>query len=183
MDRTTGRARSVFRPNGPGLPGGCVATITVIAWRREADTITILVIDDEIDVQLTFRVVLETAGYRVVGAESAEAALEQLEAIGPDLIVLDLVLPGMSGWEFLDVIGHREHPAVPLIVVSAIGDGDVHARAEAGGVSAVFEKPFTAERLRATVQDLIGPAPSRSSQQPPERATPDHHPNRFRGNA
>lgn len=117
---------------------------------------TVLVVDDEVDVQLTLRIVLETAGYRVTEAASAELALMILDTSTPDLIVLDLVLPGMDGWEFLRHLRERGLERLPVVVVSATGDPGQKAIADEAGCQAFFAKPFGAEALRTAVAEILG---------------------------
>jgi CheY-like chemotaxis protein len=118
-------------------------------------TKTVLVVDDEADVQLTLRIVLETAGYRVIEATSGEEALAAVEAQIPDLIVLDLVLPGLTGWETLGQLRARGLASIPVVVVSATGTSGLQSRADELGCCAVFAKPFSAEQLRAKVGAIL----------------------------
>ena len=126
-------------------------------------TKTILVVDDETDVQLTLRIVLETAGHRVIEATSGEEALALIAASAPDLIVLDLVLPGMSGWETLETLRTRAMAEIPVIVVSATADAHLQTVADGFGCRALFPKPFSAEELRMKVSDILGAAYSRGT--------------------
>ena len=80
----------------------------------------ILVIDDEPQIRRSLQVNLEGEGYAVATAADAEQALQAIANRTPDVIVLDLLMPGMDGIALTRRI--REHSTVPIIVLSAIGD-------------------------------------------------------------
>lgn len=88
---------------------------------------TILVVDDEPDIRLFLKTVLEDAGFEVVTADNGKHALERLKAFKPDLISLDLVMPRMGGLKLLKYLQKNPNLAeIPFIVVTA------HARDELG---------------------------------------------------
>jgi CheY-like chemotaxis protein len=109
----------------------------------------ILVVDDEADVLLALRIVLETAGYDVIEASTGEEAVEIEEEHAPDLVVLDLVLPGIDGWTVLERVRARRD--VPVILASANADPGLRERAKDSGAITLFTKPFSAEELRRTI--------------------------------
>src|SRR5690349_41712 len=80
----------------------------------------ILVVDDSEDMRVLLEQLLEEAGYRVIVAEDGQASLTQAKLHQPDLILMDLSLPGMSGWE---AVGHlrqvSEFRDTPIIAVTA----------------------------------------------------------------
>lgn len=82
---------------------------------------TILVVDDDSDICLVLAATLEMAGYRVLCAADGNRAIEVLSAeSGVDLILLDLMLPGMSGWEILGKLRARSETAgTPVVLISA----------------------------------------------------------------
>ena len=80
---------------------------------------TILLIDDDTSLLVTLSDFLKFEGYEVVTAESGERGLEQLKAITPDLIVLDMSMPGMGGTGFLKEITKRGRPGHPVLVLTA----------------------------------------------------------------
>jgi len=104
----------------------------------------ILVVDDDPDVNEVVRVVLEDRGYRVRTAENGREALEQVMQARPSLILLDLMMPVMTGVEFLEAIKNVEALAgVPIIVVSAWAEDEVFFP----NVAAVVKKPFELRQL------------------------------------
>jgi DNA-binding response OmpR family regulator len=111
---------------------------------------------------------LQDAGYAVAEAVDGFHGLEHLRHERPDLIVLDLMLPGMSGWQFLERSRTElEEANIPVVVLSAIkGGGDYPTSL---GVAAWYTKPLDVDRFLAAVQRLAGPPqvapqlPSRST--------------------
>jgi CheY-like chemotaxis protein len=82
---------------------------------------TVLVVDDDASIRETMSDVLEEEGYCVLCAENGKTALELLEKARPNLVLLDLMMPVMSGWEVLEVLGDRDELAhIPIVVVSAM---------------------------------------------------------------
>lgn len=80
---------------------------------------TILLIDDDTSLLTTLGDFLSFEGYEVVGAESGEAGLAKLEAVRPDLIILDMSMPGMGGMGFLERISEQGKPRYPVLVLTA----------------------------------------------------------------
>src|ERR1700746_1732294 len=116
----------------------------------------LLVIDDEPHSRDLVQSSLSTKGYEVCVAKDGFAALAQLHGALPDLIVSDLKMPNMSGFEFLSV-ARRRFPQIPTIAVS----GEFHPPVEPLGVlaDAFFCKPFSFEELLAKIADLLRDAP------------------------
>jgi two-component system alkaline phosphatase synthesis response regulator PhoP len=121
---------------------------------------SVLVVEDEVDMMLTFRIVLQTAGYRIFEASSGEEALTMLESLVPDAMILDLMLPGIDGWEVLTTIRLAGLlPSTPIIVASASANAvpGQDERARELGCAEVFTKPFCAEELRRTLARMLAP--------------------------
>jgi DNA-binding response OmpR family regulator len=116
---------------------------------------TILVVDDEPDIVLTVRLTLEVEGYRVLAVGSGEDALEVLERETPDVILLDLRLPGIDGFALLDRLPD-EIP--PVIVLSAHASGPTVKRAMAMGCRDFITKPFDPDLLVAKIEATLGPS-------------------------
>ena len=118
----------------------------------------LLVIDDEPQIRDLFQSSLSTEGYDVRVAKDGFAALAQMRGALPDLIVTDLKMPNMSGFEFLSV-ARRRFPQIPTIAVS----GEFQASVEPLGVlaDAFFVKPFRLEELLAKITELLRDAPPR----------------------
>ncbi|MCP4229949.1 MAG: response regulator, partial [bacterium] len=83
----------------------------------------IMVVDDEESVRMVLTFALEKAGYRVVGADSGEEALDIVEEQIPDLIFLDLMMPNIDGWEVLQLLkSNPETERIPVCLLTAKGD-------------------------------------------------------------
>jgi DNA-binding response OmpR family regulator len=118
----------------------------------------LLVIDDEPPSRDLLQSSLSKQGYEVCVAKDGFAALAQMRGALPDLIVSDLKMPNMSGFEFLS-IARRRFPQIPTIAVS----GEFHRPVAPLGVlaDAFLVKPFRFEELLAKIADLLRDAPPR----------------------
>lgn len=113
----------------------------------------ILVVDDEFDLLETICATLEMGGYQPVAASDGRAALQQLSASDPELVLTDVMMPYMSGYDLVDAIRSQpEGKRLPVIIMSAI-DPKLHPR---GNWDGVLAKPFTLDVLLETVQKMIG---------------------------
>jgi CheY-like chemotaxis protein len=112
-------------------------------------TQTILVVDDEYDLQQVVRGILEDEGYNVVACSSGREALATIEQTHPHLVLLDVMMPVMSGYEVLDRLGPQTGD-VPIVLMSAAGprpDDGAEPR-----MCAFLKKPFQLEKLLTTVR-------------------------------
>ena len=117
----------------------------------------VLVIDDEAYIRDVEILVLNAAGYAAMALETATEALHRLGEIRPDLIVLDLSLPGMDGREFLKRLrATAAWQHLPVIVASGFPVDDIVALAEPD--TQVLPKPFSDTALVSRVRSLIGEA-------------------------
>lgn len=115
----------------------------------------VLVIDDEPDVLMLCRVNLEHAGHDVLVAESGEAGLELARNERPDLIVLDLMMPNMDGFEVLEELaGAAVTRDVPVLILTARTRMDDKVRGWRAGADAYLTKPFTPATLVDDVERL-----------------------------
>jgi CheY-like chemotaxis protein len=115
---------------------------------------TVLVVDDEATVRFLLSRVLSHAGYSVEVATDGEAALQRIQARRPDLVVLDLMMPGLDGWGVLERLRKSPgHP--PVLVVSAHGDAETPRRATDAGAGGFMTKPFALKQLVETCGRII----------------------------
>ncbi|MEK7993467.1 MAG: response regulator transcription factor [Planctomycetota bacterium] len=131
---------------------------------------TILVVDDEEDVLELVRYNLDRSGYRVETASSGEEALEKARRKLPDLVILDLMLPGMDGLEVCKKLKNDvKTEGLPIIVLTAKGEEtDVVTGLELGADDYVT-KPFSPKVLIARVRRILRRAVSRDTEKPPIR--------------
>jgi two-component system KDP operon response regulator KdpE len=113
----------------------------------------ILVVDDEPQIRRSLEVNLERNGYAVELATTGEEALRAFRNRRPDVVILDLLMPGMSG---LDVVRRiRESAAVPIIVLSAVGEEPRKVEALELGADDYMTKPFGMEELSARIRAVL----------------------------
>ena len=128
----------------------------------------ILIVDDDAQIRKLVRVNLEGRGYIVEEAVDGEDAIAHLKATTFDLLILDLVMPGMSGIEVCAWV--RERSDVPVIVLSAHDDEEQKVRALDAGADDFVTKPFGYEellaRIRAVRRRIPAVCPSGAAQQP-----------------
>jgi putative two-component system response regulator len=114
----------------------------------------ILVIDDEDVIRMLVMEILETAGYAVTGAESAERALQLLGKTEFDLVVSDVVMPGLSGLELLELVRER-YASLPVVLVTGAGTYETLSQALTRGAAGLVTKPFAHADLQAAVADAL----------------------------
>jgi DNA-binding response OmpR family regulator len=116
----------------------------------------ILVVDDEPHIRRLLATRLEAEGYDVAEADDGVRGLAALEAAPPDLVLLDVMMPGASGLEVLATIrAHPEHAALPVIILTAKGQDGDRELAMAGGATDFITKPFSPMKLLARIRDLL----------------------------
>ncbi|UJR79607.1 response regulator [Sandaracinus amylolyticus] len=123
--------------------------------RRELDGLTVLVIDDHLDSLEIAEIVLERAGARVLAAPSAEAGLRFLDTQSIDVLVCDLSMPRVDGFDVVRAVRARKDDkrSLPAIAVSGSGAHDA-GRAITAGFDAHATKPIAPEALVAHVRRL-----------------------------
>jgi two-component system response regulator VicR len=124
--------------------------------RTEEPAATILMVEDEADLAWVVRFNLELEGHETFVASDGQGALELLEEITPDLILLDLMMPVMDGWAVLHEVRRRGLRS-RVIVVSARASQPDRRRAEDYAVDAFVAKPFEMDELLATIRSLLPP--------------------------
>jgi CheY-like chemotaxis protein len=134
------------------------------------ETARILVVEDDVRVRETFTRALQLAGYEVVEAADGRAALQLWARSAVDLVVTDIYLPEMDGYELIRAI-RKDRPAVPVVVVSGGGETGYPPRVAleiAGrlGVSRTLAKPVDLRDLLAAVRHLLGPSPGQPTPVP-----------------
>jgi len=116
----------------------------------------IMVVDDNPDIILSIKGGLEAVadGYEIIGVESGEKCLELLETETPDLILLDIMMPEMSGWETFDKLkGNESWGKIPIVFLTARTD---NVATNAGGFlgDGYIEKPFDIVELKRRIDEI-----------------------------
>ena len=117
----------------------------------------IVLIEDDCDLYALLQYNLEKEGFQMTGSKSGKGAIELCRAFGPDLILLDIMLPQKNGFEVCQKI--RENPAwngIKVVMLTAKGRESEVTKGLALGADAYITKPFATRELLATVQRLLG---------------------------
>jgi CheY-like chemotaxis protein len=119
---------------------------------------TVLVVDDNADTRVVVRWMLERWGYRVVEAADGREAYEKAVEHRPDLVVMDLSMPVVDGFEAIRSIRAREEfSGLPVIAVTAFDRAVARDGAEAAGFDYYLSKPIDFKRLEVLVEQLTRP--------------------------
>jgi CheY-like chemotaxis protein len=119
-------------------------------------TRTILIVDDEKLILISTRIVLESVGFSVLTADSGEKAIEAARAQRPGLILLDIMMPGIDGWETLSRL--KEDPRtkdIPVIIFTAREHSRGRQLAREMGAADYFQKPFEPDELISIVEEYL----------------------------
>ena len=114
---------------------------------------TILVVDDEANIIELARMYLQNEGYVVESARDGQEALTKIKSLQPALVVLDLMLPEVDGWEVCERI--RSFSDVPILILSALGSPGSVARALDAGADDYLIKPVHASLLASRLRTLV----------------------------
>ena len=116
----------------------------------------VMVVDDEEDIRVSVGQVLEISGYEVIKAENGTDCLQKLEHITPDLVILDIMMPGMSGWDVAARI--KEHDTwrtIPIVFLTAKGD-EMSVGMGSLASEEYIVKPFEVRKLKESVEKILG---------------------------
>ena len=116
----------------------------------------VLIVDDEPNIVLSLEFLMNKAGFDVAVARDGEEALAQVAAFGPDLVLLDIMMPKKSGYEVCEIL--RSDPAragMKIVMLSAKGRDTEVAKGLALGADAYMTKPFSTRELVDKVRNLL----------------------------
>ena len=129
---------------------------------------TILLVEDFDDTRLMMRMWLTRNGYRVIEAETGEEAIDVAQRELPDLIIMDVMMPGMNGLDATQRI--REYQALrrtPIVAVSAYGANEYRSLAIDAGCNEYVSTPFDPTALAELIKNLIAKSDSSAFNAPP----------------
>jgi CheY-like chemotaxis protein len=112
----------------------------------------ILIVDDEVFIREVLAEVLADEGYVVQTATDGRQALEAIAASRPDLVITDVMMPHLSGWQLLQEV-RAQHPALPVILISAAPESGAH-REWLTDHTAFLAKPFALDDLFGLIMRL-----------------------------
>nr|WP_298248676.1 response regulator [uncultured Halomonas sp.] len=116
----------------------------------------VLVVDDEPNIVLSLEFLMQQAGFEVVTAEDGESALSRVQEGAPDLVLLDISLPGISGFDVLERLrGDTAHARLPIIMLTAHGREVEREKGLALGADDYVTKPFSTQALVEKVKSLL----------------------------
>jgi len=144
-------------PTAAALAGEFDLIDPIVAPPRRGPNAKVLLVDDEEQLRKVMRDLLEREGYEVEEAADGVEALDQVDRHAPDIVVLDLNLPGLDGYGVLNHL--RSRPAtenIPVVVLTAHGDEDSEIRVFELGADDFLSKPFRARALSARLQAVLG---------------------------
>src|SRR6187455_1044207 len=134
----------------------------------------ILVIDDEAAIRDSLRMTLEYEGYDFIGAATGQEGLAMAERESPDLVLLDVKMPGMDGLEVLDRL-HAMNETLPVIVVSGHGTISTAVEATKKGAFDFIEKPFASDRVLVSLRNALDQRQLRDENRVLKRAVEVRH--------
>jgi two-component system, cell cycle response regulator DivK len=123
---------------------------------------TVLIVEDAPQLREVMKIALESQGFEIVTAKDGAAGLSAALSLQPDAILLDIMLPELSGWEVMERL--QKHPsaaAIPVIGMSAFAEGWVKEKAERLGFADFLIKPVRLQQIAAALAAAI------SAEQPP----------------
>src|SRR6188508_1918037 len=115
----------------------------------------VLVVEGDADLRTLIWRLFADARHEVAVAADGAGAIEKVHALRPELVVLDLVLPGLDGWAVMRSIQKLPAPP-PVVLMSVETQSENYTRALASGVAAYVEKPFSVVDLLATCERVVG---------------------------
>ena len=125
------------------------------------DNATILVVEDEADLRAGICHNLEVEGFKVLSASNGREGLDQIAAHSPDLVLLDLSMPRLNGWDLLQLLKAGAVTAtIPVVACTAHAMGGDRERALAAGFDAYLAKPYRPAELIECVEAFLGPGES-----------------------
>jgi CheY-like chemotaxis protein len=125
-----------------------------------SDGHTVLVVDDEPDVLLLCRVNLEFEGYTVIEAAHGEEAMDKLRTERPDIVLLDVMMPRMDGWQVLSAIkADDDLKDIPVVMLTAKVQDQDQIRGWSEGAADYITKPFSPLALSQVLQDVLATDP------------------------
>jgi len=118
--------------------------------------VKILIVDDEPSIRKLIKLILSLEQYDIAEASNGSAALEQIKANLPDLVLLDVMMPEPDGWEVIKILkDNPETMHIPIVFVTAQNDISDKMKALELGANGYLEKPLNYVELRAIVKSMI----------------------------
>lgn len=124
--------------------------------QRQQTQPLILIVDDSEDMRYLLEQILDEENYNLLFAEDGATALSQAQSHHPDLVLMDMSLPGMSGWEAVILLRQqKDFDHIPIIAITAHVSTEDQERAQAIGCNAHLGKPFDVVTVLNTIQHFL----------------------------
>lgn len=126
--------------------------------RKSQISATVMIVDDDIDLQRIVRFFLEKIGFKVVSETDTFEALAKVNAISPDIIIVDVLMPGMDGFEFIGKLKEKKlNPNTKIVIGSVKNNESDKKKAIKLGVDNYFSKPYNMSQLCLDIQTILFP--------------------------
>lgn len=124
---------------------------------------TVLVADDSIDIRRMLQFHLEDQGWTFIEAANGAEAIEQLLVEQPELLVLDVMMPEINGWEVIKYVREKEQlNGTPVLMLTGIGEGLNEMTSPLFGADAYLDKPVDLDELDAKIEETLSAAAERT---------------------
>ncbi len=116
----------------------------------------ILVIDDKEELLMLLEIIFLDTGYETIGTTESTLAVKYAMKEKPDIIILDIMMPGMNGWDVLkEIKGNSAIKNIPVLMLSVKADREDREKSKKLGAEAIMRKPFEAKKLIEVVNKII----------------------------
>jgi DNA-binding response OmpR family regulator len=116
----------------------------------------ILVIDDKEELLMLVEIIFQEIGYEIICLKDSEEAFEYVIREKPDIVILDIMMPKLNGWDVLKQI--KEHPStssIPILILSVKADREDAEKSKKLGAEAIMRKPFKSNKLIEAVNKIL----------------------------
>ena len=126
---------------------------------RGVSGVRVLLVDDEPDQVEMYQLALESAGFTVVSAHTGELAVQRAQDLAPDVIVLDVRLPDMTGWDVCSILKTDPRTErIPIVILTAVASPTLAQDAASFGCAAHLLKPCYPDELTRAVRNVVATA-------------------------
>ena len=132
---------------------------TFVRNRRPPEDFLVLIVDDDETVRSLLEVIVTSAGYRVATASDGKSAAAQLDAVHPNLVITDLMMPGVGGYEFLRSLQTGDSKRLPIFVVTAsdLDRSTIAMIRQEANVMEFIAKPINSKKLLLALEKTLRP--------------------------
>ncbi len=119
----------------------------------------VLVVEDEPDIASVLKIRLESKGFEVLTASDGREGLSLIREAFPDIVLLDILMPGMNGLQLCSILRTEERlKCIPVVMLTARAGEQAREESMSAGADAYFSKPYDWERLYSSIKEFLNPA-------------------------